>query len=219
MPTIQPREYSIASDHEPCSSRDGRNIAELLVQHHIGGRFSDKFLNSLERSAEFACKIRNSTHLDRIVRESHRPLVAFTTGSGIAPVRSLLQHRVRQRITQDAKDGCTTIIAAISLFAGFRGEDEALVREAVSAASDHGLFDILELTPSNARKVRAQDAMMKEGIRETLVKKVQGGALVFACAAPHAAEGFLKNLSNLLGQDARKALGDRYIADIYQPAT
>ncbi|KAK2031523.1 nitric oxide synthase [Colletotrichum zoysiae] len=216
MPTIQPREYSIASDGSQTKQKDG-NTMDLLVQHHSDGKFSDRYLSCFETFGAVTCKIRPSSHLQNIAENKDRPMIIFTTGSGMAPVRGLLQSRLQRLRSSDG--GPSEKGATISLFAGFKVSDEAIVREAVQEADEAGVFDVLRLVSSNKEKRRAQDAMLDEGVREKLAKNIDQGALVFACARPRAVDDFLKNLSEVLGRDAREMLGDRFIADVYQPAT
>jgi hypothetical protein len=65
------------------------------VQLHTGGKFSGRFLTSLGSGAAIlAYRIEPAPHLDELATSTGRPLVLFCTGSGIAPVRSLLQHRI-----------------------------------------------------------------------------------------------------------------------------
>lgn len=97
IPSIQPRKYSIASDFHytaTVSRRENKKL-ELMVQHHDGGRFSDRFLNSIQAGrAMAACRIEGVSHLHRLATAVTRPLVLFCTGSGIAPIRSLLKYRI-----------------------------------------------------------------------------------------------------------------------------
>jgi sulfite reductase alpha subunit-like flavoprotein len=215
MPTIQPREYSIASDLGYSLSCGRGNIADLLVQHHQGGKFSDIFLNSLVESSEIAFKVKKNPSLERLVQEQHLPLIVFTIGSGIAPVRSLIQHRLRHQSSKGLSDPP----AQISLFAGFKEEDPEIIQEAVTEGHIQGLFDILELMPSNASKKRVQDAMLRDGIREVIREKIRDGAMVFACARPQAIEDFVAKLGVVLEADAREILGERFVAEVYEPAT
>ncbi|WDK14797.1 nitric oxide synthase [Colletotrichum graminicola] len=215
MPTIQPREYSIASDGSRTKHKVG-NTMDLLVQHHPSGRFSDRYLNCFETFGAVTCKIRPSSHLQNIVENQDRPMIIFTTGSGMAPVRGLLQNRLQRLRSSDEESAKGP---TISLFAGFKAPDEEIVREAVQEADEAGIFDVLRLVGSNKEKRRAQDAMLDECVREKLAKNIEEGALVFACARPRAVDDFLINLSKVLGRDAREVLGDRFIADVYQPAT
>ncbi|KZL77677.1 nitric oxide synthase [Colletotrichum tofieldiae] len=215
MPTTQPREYSIASDGLQTKHKGG-NTMDLLVQHHANGRFSDRYLDCFETFGAVTCKIRPSSHLQDIAENQDKPMIIFTTGSGMAPVRGLLQNRLQRLRSSDDRSAKGP---AISLFAGFKASDESLVREAVQEADEAGIFDVLKLTGSNKEKRRAQDAMLDKGVREKLAKSIEEGALVFACARPRAVDDFLRNLGQVLGRDAREALGDRFVADVYQPAT
>ncbi|ORY71769.1 nitric oxide synthase [Pseudomassariella vexata] len=221
VPRIQPRKYSIAScpSYSGNSGRKGCEL-ELLVQQHAGGRFSDIFLSMTQISSTLTCKIERATHLESMAGATDRPLIIFATGSGVAPVRGLLQHRTELVRQKGAVGNSKTPYphAPITLFSGFKAEDQPLVREALADAEQLGLFDLLRLMPSNLEKRRAQDMVFEEGLGLKLVEKIQDNALVFVCAKPEAESDFCGNLSALLGRDVKDALGERYIADIYQPA-
>ncbi|KAK8856230.1 nitric oxide synthase [Apiospora arundinis] len=251
VPRIQPRKYSVASypgyyNHSAAAnklaeaSRPGSNsscnsssVIELLVQHHAGGVFSDRFLRSPSSGTAktVACRVEKVVHLESLANAVQRPLILFATGSGLAPIRCLLQHRAHllkaqsQSQSHGAQPQAQDQHAPISLFLGHRGEDEALVQESLAEARALGLFDVLKVVHSNPQKRRAQDAVFAANddggvdLEALLVKKIKsGGAFVFACARAEAEQGFLANLTALLGRDAREALGERYVADVYQSA-
>ncbi|KAK8003482.1 Serine/threonine-protein kinase [Apiospora arundinis] len=251
VPRIQPRKYSVASypgyyNHSAAAnklaeaSRPGSNsscnsssVIELLVQHHAGGVFSDRFLRSPSSGTAktVACRVEKVVHLESLANAVQRPLILFATGSGLAPIRCLLQHRAHllkaqsQSQSHGAQPQAQGQHAPISLFLGHRGEDEALVQESLAEARALGLFDVLKVVHSNPQKRRAQDAVFAANddggvdLEALLVKKIKsGGAFVFACARAEAEQGFLANLTALLGRDTREALGERYVADVYQSA-
>ncbi|KAK8848432.1 nitric oxide synthase [Apiospora arundinis] len=247
MPRIQPRKYSVASHPDYCdsnvakklavagrpgSSSGGSNaVAELIVQHHGGGAFSDRFLKSsaTKTAKTVACRVEKVAHLEALADAVHRPLILFATGSGLAPIRCLLKHRVHLLKLQSKSQSNGSVggsaqtqprHAPISLFLGHRGEDEALVQESLAEEQALGLFDVLKVVRSNPQKRRAQDAMFDDDDNgELLVAKIKSdGAFVFVCATAEAEQGFLNNLAALLGRDAREALGERYVADVYQSA-
>lgn len=163
------------------------------------------------------------------------PLILLTTGSGMAPVRSLLQHRLSQLATAANDDD-----GKISLFANFRPGDAALIEESVTDGRTAGLFDVLEMVASNPQKRRAQDAMLAppapasasgtgsgyEGDVAALIKhKIEHrNALVFACARPQAVEAFLDTLGRVLSlgegkaEEVREKLGNRLAVEGYVPA-
>lgn len=151
-----------------------------------------------------------------MIKEESAHVIALAIGSGLAPIRALLHHRV-----QRARDFTTTYpniphnVGKISLFAGHRIEDTAIVAEIIGEAITLNLFDILSLTPSNPDKKRAQDCVFEFGVPQRLVRKIKGGAFVFVCGSSDAAEVFRGNLDGMVGCDVRKALGNRYIEEIY----
>ncbi|KAH8652477.1 nitric oxide synthase [Xylariales sp. PMI_506] len=221
VPVIQTRKYSVASDYQyspaVADTPAGSPVElELLVKHHDGGRFSEHLLGSLEpgQGSELVCRIEPASHLERFASATNRPLILFCTGSGAAPIRALLQHRVylwrRQQQQQQPGAGeppCGEVPAKITILAGCRAEDEELVREAIAEAAALGLLDFVRIVGGGT-------------LRAALTRKlVRQRGLVLACARPEAERDFCANLGALLGvPDVREALGDRYVADIYQAA-
>lgn len=117
--------------------------------------------------------------------------------------------------------------APITLLAGYKPKDAELVQEVVSEARALGLLDLVRLMPSNTERRRAQDAVFEEGdgMRQKILEKLLAsdgdgnGGMVFACARAEAEEDFRGNLGALLGvADVRDALGERYVADVFQAA-
>jgi sulfite reductase alpha subunit-like flavoprotein len=88
--------------------------------------------------------------------------VAVACGTGIAPVRSLLQYLIRTNNTG----------SKISVFIGFRPDDSSteLFIEIAEQALEKGILDILDVVPSNKEKVRVQDHFgdCKEALRRKL---------------------------------------------------
>lgn len=213
MPLKSPTSFSIASTLPIPGTGD--NVIELLVQHHIGGRFSDKFLGKACKGARLRCRIEESKRQNDILKDSDRPLIAFTTGSGLAPVRHLLQKRVA--MSQDQRtspSSCET--SPVSLICGFRTEDSEIVCDSIKHAVESGLIDLLSMTPSNLSRYRAQDKLFQGTLKEVVLSKIlRDGANVFVCANPSAAKDFGENLSALIGRHPQEALGDRYVEDIF----
>jgi sulfite reductase alpha subunit-like flavoprotein len=143
-------------------------------------------------------------------------IIAFALGSGLAPIRALLQHRVwaaKKAVSNSADD--SSAIGKVTLFAGHKHEDTALVAEIIGEAITLRLFDILSITPSNPNKQRAQDKMFSHGVPQQLVQQIKSGAFVFACGNPAAVEEFRENLNGMMGCDVRKALAEKYIEEVY----
>ncbi|KAM4062344.1 hypothetical protein HRG_011139 [Hirsutella rhossiliensis] len=154
----------------------------------------------------------------------HKPLIAFTTGSGIAPLRGLLQARSAIAADRPAaskmmelKMGKTSREDSISLFLGFRPGDADIVAESTHEALALELVDMLHLTPSNPEKNRAQDKIFKEGVANQIRNKIRDeGASVFVCASKEAADDFARNLEAIVGvKSIREVLGERWVEEVY----
>ena len=215
MSLIEPRTFSIGSIADnSVSPRDERKL-ELLVQTKPGGRFSDRYLNSSGPGNYLRCRIQPAPRLRRLCDGGVPHIIAVATGSGFAPMQSLLRFRAQQVRQASERGDASSFEKQISLFVGFRRDDASLIREGIGDAIASNLFDMLFLMPSNDNKVRAQDRILEPGIRESLDTKIRNGAYVFVCANPAAADDVGINLSAILGCNARTALGDRYIQDSF----
>ncbi|PYH90281.1 nitric-oxide synthase [Aspergillus ellipticus CBS 707.79] len=102
----------------------------------------------------------------------------------------------------------------ISLFAGFRPVDADLIRATTSLAEKHGVLDISCLVPSNAEKRRVQDFLYdsRDTIREKLVKQ---GGYVYVCGSAIMTEGVRSKLAEIVGEDLKESLGDRYVEEVF----
>ncbi|QDS69801.1 hypothetical protein FKW77_010440 [Venturia effusa] len=213
MPLKSPTFFSIASTLPTTAAGD--NVIELLVQRHIGGRFSDKFLETARQGARLRCRIEESKLQSDIVTDFDRPLIAFTTGSGLAPVRYLLQKRVAM-CHDEGSSRFPCKMSPVTLICGFRNEDSEIVRESLKDALESRLIDLLSMTPSNPSKARAQDKVFQDPLKEVLLSKIlREEANIFVCANAAAAKDFGENLSALLGRHPKEALGDRYFEDTF----
>ncbi len=92
LPDGTRRPYSMAN-----APHDNDNL-QLHVRREPGGRFSDGLLPTLKTGDLLAVEL---PHGDFWLREdSDRPLLLVAGGTGFAPVKSILDHIVRQRITR-----------------------------------------------------------------------------------------------------------------------
>lgn len=218
MSPITPRTFSIASAPGTVKPRYGGQRVELLVQRKRGGKFSERCLDNAEAGAHLRCRIRPAIRLRKLCNQAIGPMVAFVTGSGFAPMQSLLRYRARHVRDADLKGERSPLEGQISLFLGYRSEDAGLIHEGVQEAARSRLLDMLFLTPSNASKVRTQDKIFQPGISEHIEAKIKRGAWVFVCTNPTAADDVAMNLSAILGCDVRAALGEKYVEDRFDPA-
>ncbi|KIV99280.1 uncharacterized protein PV09_09048 [Verruconis gallopava] len=99
MSSITPRLYSVASCPEHFRTdkvlEGGKgNVVDIMVKVNPGGRFSDTFLQQARLGDTMRFSLA-SPDVGKLIRahEPSAPLIAVSTGSGIGPVRAILQRR------------------------------------------------------------------------------------------------------------------------------
>lgn len=100
LASIVPRLYSVASCPaytnrngilEECSG----NMVDIIVKVNPGGRFSDTFLMNAQLGAQMRFSLTSPDTWNMIQNQKpNAPFIAICTGSGIGPVRALLQRRM-----------------------------------------------------------------------------------------------------------------------------
>lgn len=217
MPPTTPRMFSIASIPDNSRTADGEYTLDLLVQGKRDGKLSDRYLNFARPGDRLRCKVQPATKLRGLCEEGSGPIVAFVTGSGFAPMQSLLRFRAQKVREAHSRGMSHALENQISLFVGFRGGDTALIHEGLREALTLNLLDILCLLPSSKCKNRVQDKVFLPGIRERVEAKIRNNAIVFICANPAAADDTAVNLDSIMGCNVRAELGERYIEDRFTP--
>ncbi|EME47190.1 hypothetical protein DOTSEDRAFT_77571 [Dothistroma septosporum NZE10] len=214
MPLIAPRMFSVASCPRPAED-SGANSLELLMQSRSGGRMNNFFKGA---SPGDVLRIKYiETDMEEFLQDASTPTICFATGSGLAPIRSLLQHRQMQQKSNSSDPA--QVIAPVTLIIGFRPQDSSVIANAIEEPLAAGIVDILLLTPSNPDKIRAQNRIFEHAVRDRIEAKLKiEQASVFVCAGAAAAEGFAASLSALVGCDIQAALGSRYVQEVYKPA-
>ncbi|GLB07177.1 hypothetical protein AtubIFM57258_002500 [Aspergillus tubingensis] len=210
-PLIKPRAYSVAS-----SSRFiGEKKVELLIKPQQQGRFSDIYLSSLQPGGSVVYAVVPASPASFLLAVQ-KPLVIITTGSGFAPVRSLLQQRI-QTAREWGRHSSTTHpfhTAPISLFAGFRPVDENLFHAVVHLAQRHRVLDLACLVPSNREKKRVQCFLLDKR-SEIRTKLVEQEGYVYVCGSAAMAEGVRANLSEVLVGNVKQIMGERYVEEVF----
>lgn len=144
-----------------------------------------------------------------------KPPVIITTGSGFAPVRSLLQQRI-QTAREWGRHSSTTHpfhTAPISLFAGFRPVDENLFHAVVHLAQRHRVLDLACLVPSKREKKRVQGFLLDKR-NEIRTRLVEQEGYVYVCGSAAMAEGVQANLSKILVGNVKQIMGERYVEKV-----
>ena len=211
LPLLRPRAFSVASS----SRYVGEKTVELLVKPHRHGRFSGIYLATLQPGAQVKYSLVPTAPAAGLPAVQ-KPLIAITSGSGFAPVRSLLQHRIHMAQTSQAQSSKAHPFenSPISLFAGFRLLDGDLIRSTTSLAEKHRVLDISCLVPSNKEKKRVQDFLWHRR-DEIRTKLVDGEGYVYVCGSAIMTEGVLAKLSEIVGGDPKQRLGDRYVEEVF----
>ncbi|PPJ57889.1 hypothetical protein CBER1_11465 [Cercospora berteroae] len=215
MPLKTPRTYSTACSQDLLKSRGRGHQLELLVQSRHQGLMATFF-----KSVSSGTSLRIRHHESKwsvLLQDSSKPVICFATGSGLAPIRSLLQHRLhltRKSYADNEED--VDPPGPITLILGFRPTDTNTIHSAIQEPIAAGVVDICLLTPSNPAKLRVQDRIFEPGIREHIEKKIRNEqASVLVCASSHAAQDFEINLNALIGCDVRAALEERYVKEVF----
>ncbi|KAE8165694.1 nitric oxide synthase [Aspergillus tamarii] len=208
MPLLRPRSFSVASS----AKYIGRGLVEIMVRLHKGGRFSDKFLSAINHgdSIKYA-PVNIVPGQDLISSDKH--LIAICTGTGFAPVRSLLQQKIHV-IKEAESRGMEVLFQSppMSLFVGFKVHDEALFEDTLSTAQRYGLIDMLYRVPSNKQKRRVQHYV--EDNKDSILTKIKEGS-IYVCGAKAMVNDIAGKLSDMIGGDVRQNLGRRYVEEIF----
>ena len=209
MPLLRPRSFSVASSGRYL----GHGKVELLIKTHKQGRISNIFLSELDLRAQMKyapiSKIPGQDLLDLV----DKPLIVISTGTGFAPIRSLLQKRIY--ISKDAEEkGKPHPFSGspISLFAGFKAHDQDSFSQIVLTAKHYNLLDIFFLVPSNEQKKRVQDYVEKS--KWKLLPKLDEG-YVYVCGNAAMVKATAAKLSDWVMGDVNLVLGKRYVEEIF----
>jgi sulfite reductase alpha subunit-like flavoprotein len=100
MASIVPRIYSVAScpvfsNTNAIQEEDSGKTVDIMVKVNPGGRFSDAFLLNAKLGAQMRFGLTSPDTWKLIqAQKPNAPFIAIATGSGIGPVRALLQRRM-----------------------------------------------------------------------------------------------------------------------------
>ncbi|KAE8421394.1 nitric oxide synthase [Aspergillus pseudocaelatus] len=208
MPLLRPRSFSVASS----AKYIGKGLVEIMVRLHKGGRFSDKFLSAISHGDPIRyAPVAIVPGQDLISSEKH--LIAICTGTGFAPVRSLLQQKIHVMKEAESR-GMEFFFQSppISIFVGFKTHDEALFEETLSTAERYGVIDMVYRVPSNKQKRRVQHYV--EDNKDSILTKLEEGS-IYVCGAKAMVNDMAAKLSDMIGGDVRQNLGRRYVEEIF----
>jgi sulfite reductase alpha subunit-like flavoprotein len=210
MPLLRPRSFSVASSAQYI----GRGRVEVMVKVHRGGRFTDIFLSATDAGAGAPVKYSLVSKIPgRDLLSSDKPLIAICTGTGFAPIRSLLQQKIHNLKQAEARDNPSQFTKfSISLFLGFKTHDQAVFNDVIFEASQYGLIDMLFLVPSNEQKKRVQEYV--EDNKDGILTKIREGS-IYVCGGTAMVKDIARMLSKMIGEDVRQRLGRRYVEEVF----
>jgi NADPH-ferrihemoprotein reductase len=184
VPTIQPRDYTIASSSSvhPNSIHLTVSITERMSPSgvRVEGLCSN-FLKRLIDTGSQSCKMFVRESSFRLPNSLSTPIVMIGPGSGIAPMRALLQER---KFLADKKKKSDVVNV---LYFGCRSREiDFLYKDELVAAENEGTLSSLQLAFSREQteKVYVQDVMQRPENASSLCQLVlEQGAYVYVCGA------------------------------------
>lgn len=202
LPTIQPRDYTIASSSSvhPTSIHLTVSVTQRISPSGatVEGLCSN-FLKRLISTGSQTCKVFVRESSFRLPKSLNTPVIMVGPGSGIAPMRALLQERKHQAAKQNNSEAVNV------LYFGCRArETDFLYREELEAAQNEGTLTSLQVAFSReqAEKVYVQDLIRRPENASYLCKLiVEQGAFVFVCGATAMGQSVLEAFAEILAAE------------------
>ena len=180
-PRLQPRYYTISSSSTVHPETIHITYALLEDEKKTGGKFTglcSGFLSSLSKGDMVRVFVRDSTF--RLPKQPERPVIMIGPGTGIAPMRAILQERgYEKKSIGEIAQGPNI------LYFGCKNRSlDYIYRDELEAFSNEGTLTQLHLAFSReqAEKVYVQHLLAKRGA-ETWKLIDDGKASIFVCGA------------------------------------
>ena len=211
IPLLRPRTFSVASARGFFPDRS-KDTVELLVRVHPKGRVSDIYLSEINPLEVMKYSFIEKVPGIDLLTLTDRPIITITTGTGFAPIRSLIQHRIilSRAALADGKPRPFTQ-SPISLFVGFKPIDWDLITDTLDEGVELQLFDSVGLVQSNPEKKRVQDYVAEHGFTPDQIDR----SYVYVCGTSAMVKQVYATLSDILKVDLKTQLGARYIEEIF----
>ncbi|OJI79351.1 hypothetical protein ASPTUDRAFT_33652 [Aspergillus tubingensis CBS 134.48] len=185
---------------------------ELLIKPQQQGRFSDIYISALQPGGSVVYAVVPASPASFLLA-IQKPLVIITTGSGFAPVRSLLQQRIQTAREWGRHSSTTHPFHTAPISAGFRPVDENLFHAVGHLAQRHRVLDLACLVPSKREKKRVQGFLLDKR-NEIRTRLVEQEGYVYVCGSAAMAEGVQANLSKILVGKVKQIMGERYVEKV-----
>lgn len=199
VPHIQPRYYTISSSSScfPDVVHITVSITEYQLKH--GKKFVGLTSGYLKDFAPRAqkCRVFVRPSSFRLPASLSTPIVMIGPGTGLAPMRALLQERKFQQAAQKAKTPATNV-----LFFGCKNRDvDYIYRDELEAYEKEGVLTKLHTAFSrdSAKKVYVQNLMAQpETAAELLDLVIKQKAYIYVCGATAMGTDVMHTFINIL---------------------
>jgi NADPH-ferrihemoprotein reductase len=184
IPLIQPRYYTISSSSS-CHPNSVHLTVSVVERKAPSGRvikgFCSSFLYDMSVAQRSQCRVFSRESLFRLPEDVRTPIIMIGPGSGIAPMRALLQ----EREFQAKKAGVPFTEMTNILYFGCKGRNfDFIYQDELEDSLNRGVLTSLKVAFSReqAKKVYVQNLMSEPENASELVRLVMDqGAHIFVC--------------------------------------
>lgn len=205
LPFIQPRYYTISSSSS--AHPDAVHITVSITQYALpnGKVFRGLASGYLQRlhAGQHSCRVYVRPSTFRLPSSIATPIVMIGPGTGIAPMRALLQERKLQNASggKSASHGNKIQSNKNTLYFGCRNSHvDYIYREELKAFAEEGVLTKLHTAFSRERqtKVYVQHLLVEQAHGEELIADLDAGAYVFVCGATKMGVDVMEAITSVL---------------------
>ena len=174
---------------------------ELHVRHMPGGRFTDLVFGSMKERD--IVRIEGPMGSFFLREDSDKPIVLLASGTGLAPIKALIEHMQERRITRPA-----------TLFWGGRRPQDLYMDAWVRAQC--ALMPSLHYVPVVSDAVPEDNWRGRTGfVHRAALEDIpdMSGYQVYACGAPVVVDAAQRDFSDLAGLDEAEFFADAFTSE------
>ncbi|KAH7322485.1 cytochrome P450 [Stachybotrys elegans] len=214
LPPLRPRLYSISSS--PLHTKSRCTLTRSAVDRQLPGLASG-FLASLQPDAIFEVSVRRGKDLFRPPLDlASVPMIMVCIGTGIAPFRGFVQHRVEMlRRDPSLANG----LAPALLYAGFRKPEDALYVDELERWQTEGAIKVRWVySETHASLTEDEASRYVQGElwanKDEAVRMWDMGARVYVCGSRSLSKGMREMAKKIYSDVAEKRCGTKAEEDI-----
>lgn len=206
---LMPRFYSIASSPDACQGQLELLVRLVSYSGYYGirqGVCSSFLCKDVKVGEVFSAFVQPTKHFTLDTRHRNKPLIMIGAGTGIAPYKGFVQHRI---IHNDTGDNV--------LFFGERlSKSHSYYQEFWQTTVDQGKLKLFTaFSRDQEQKSYVQDIVRREA--DLVTELHAAGAYFFVCGRKTLGQEIKQVLEELIGPEAFQQLrvGGRYATDLY----